>query len=83
MQHSATEQAAKAPLRDRLIPWYFVGAFAVVFVVNMFFVYNAVHTHRGLVTENPYEKGLAFDSIVETVREQKADAVKAASHERD
>lgn len=55
----------KPPLRDRLIPWYFVMAFAVVFAVNGVFVIVAVKNNSGLITENPYEKGLAYNRTIE------------------
>lgn len=50
---------------DKYIPLYFVGAFMVVFVVNMVFVYMATKTHTGVVTENAYEKGLDYNEIIE------------------
>jgi nitrogen fixation protein FixH len=58
--------------RDRIIPWYFVMAFMVVFAVNGVFVYTAIHTNHGVVTENAYEKGLKFDHIVAEVRKRNA-----------
>ena len=61
----------KPPFKDRIIPWYFVMAFMVIFAVNGLFVYLATHTHTGVITENAYEKGLKFDDIVKEVREQK------------
>ncbi len=63
------------PLKDRLIPWYFVMAFLVVFAVNGVFIYLATSTHPDVVTENAYEKGLAYDRIVEEVRQHKADTL--------
>lgn len=59
--------------KDRFIPWYFVMAFAVVFAVNGFFVYKAVTTSHGVVTENAYEKGLQFNDVVKQVRERRAE----------
>ena len=54
-----------------MIPWYFVIAFIIVFAVNGVFVYTAINTNRGVVTENAYEKGLDFNRIVAEVRKQK------------
>ncbi len=54
----------KPPLRDRIIPWYFVMAFMVVFAVNGVFVYMATHTHTGVVTEHAYEKGLDYNNVL-------------------
>ena len=64
--------ANQTPLKDRLIPWYFVMAFAVVFAVNGVFVYLATSTNQGVVTENPYEKGLAYDVALAEKRAQEA-----------
>ena len=62
----------KAPLKDRLIPWYFVMAFGVVFAVNGFFVYVATSTNRGVVTENSYEKGIRYNETLAAQRAQEA-----------
>lgn len=51
------------PLRDRLIPWYFVMAFLVVLAVNAVFVYVAITSNSGVVTEHAYEKGLDYNDI--------------------
>jgi nitrogen fixation protein FixH len=50
------------------IPLYFVMAFLVVFIVNGIFVYMAVTTNHGVVTENAYEKGLRYDEVVAEIR---------------
>ena len=73
---SAAGNNPKTALRDRLIPWYFVMAFAVVFVVNGIFIYMAMQTHNGIVTENPYEKGLAYEQIVQEVKQQRASSAR-------
>lgn len=62
----------RPPWRDRIIPWYFVMAFAVVFAVNMLFVYLATKTHTGVVTEQAYEKGLAYNETLAKARAQDA-----------
>ncbi|MEM7070201.1 MAG: FixH family protein [Pseudomonadota bacterium] len=62
--------AQKAPLRDRLIPWYFVMAFAVVMAVNGFFVFLAIKTNSGLVTSNAYQKGLHYNHIIKQAEQQ-------------
>lgn len=53
------------PLRDRLIPWYFVLFFVVLAIVDGIMVTLAVTTQTGLVTDHPYEKGLAYNQVVE------------------
>ena len=65
-------KSEKPPLRDRMIPWYFVMAFGVVFAVNMLFVYKATHTHRGVVQEQAYETGLAYNAVIASANAQAA-----------
>lgn len=49
---------------------YFVLFFALIAAVNAVFIYTALHTHSGTVTENPYEKGLAYNKTLSASREQ-------------
>lgn len=56
---------------NRWVPWMFVLAFLIVGAVNAVFVYLAIHSHTGLVTEQAYEKGLVFNQTL-----AKADAMK-------
>jgi nitrogen fixation protein FixH len=62
----------KPPLRDRLIPWYFVMGFVVVLAVNVLFVRVALQSNTGVVTEHAYEKGLAYNRILSEVKEEQA-----------
>jgi len=55
-------------LKDKLIPWYFVIFFLVLFIVDGIFVYLATSTHTGVVTENAYEKGLRYNEVIERAR---------------
>lgn len=57
--------------RDRLIPWYFVLFFVVIALVDTVMVTLAVTTHTGTVTDHPYEKGLAYNKVVEAAQAQK------------
>jgi len=50
--------------RYRWIPWIFVGFFLVVFTVNGIFVYLATTSWVGLVTENPYDRGLNYNEVL-------------------
>ncbi len=56
----------------RWIPWYFVLVFLVVFAVNGFFIYISLHTFTGTTIENPYQRGLAYNSELDRVAAQKA-----------
>lgn len=57
-------------LRDKLIPWYFVLFFVVIIAVNAVMVTLALRTHTGMVTDHPYEKGLAYNHVVEAYHAQ-------------
>ncbi len=56
--------------QDRWIPWCFVAFFAVVALVDSVFVYVAVSTHTGVVIEQPYEKGLAYNDVLAKAKAQ-------------
>ena len=58
--------------RDRLIPWYFVIFFVVLIAVDGVMATLAVRTQTGMVTEHPYEKGLAYNQTVSAANEQAA-----------
>lgn len=49
---------------DRWIPWTFVAFFAVIALVNAVFVTIALRSQPGVVTENAYEKGLAYNDTL-------------------
>ncbi|MCI5060029.1 MAG: FixH family protein [Alphaproteobacteria bacterium] len=48
----------------------FVGFFAVIIVVNAIFITMALGTHSGVVTQKPYDKGLAFDEVLDAAKMQ-------------
>jgi nitrogen fixation protein FixH len=52
--------------------WYFVAFFGFVAAVNAVMVTLAIRTHSGVVTEHPYEKGLAYNQVVEAEKKQEA-----------
>jgi nitrogen fixation protein FixH len=56
---------------DRFIPYYFVLFFTVIAAVDGVFVWYAVTTMPGVVTDRAYEKGLAFDTTLEMAHDQK------------
>ena len=58
--------------KDKIIPWYFVAFFAGLAVLNVIFVSLAVDSYPGLVTENAYEKGLAYNDMIEAKQVQDA-----------
>lgn len=46
------------------------GFFIVIIVVNVVFVTLALRSHSGLVTDHAYEKGLAYNDILDQARAQ-------------
>ena len=56
--------------KDKWIPWYFVAFFAVIALLDGVFVYMAVSTQTGVVTEHAYEKGLDYNRLLEAARAQ-------------
>ena len=55
---------------DRWIPWYFVAFFVVLAILNGIFVTIANTTHRGVVTENAYTKGLHYNQTLAAAAQQ-------------
>ena len=54
----------------KVLAWM-LGSFGVVFAVNGIFIWYALSTWSGLVTDHPYEKGLAYN---QTLQEASAEA---------
>lgn len=50
----------------------FVAFFALVAAVNAVFISTALKTHSGVVTDQPYEKGLAYNEMLARAGEQPA-----------
>lgn len=59
-------------MTGRRVWWYFVAFFGFVAVVNAVMITLAIRTHSGVVTEHPYEKGLAYNHVVEAEQQQEA-----------
>ena len=58
------------PGSGRLILSCFLGFFGLISAVNAGFVYMAVKTNTGVITERAYEKGLAYNSLLAAARAQ-------------
>jgi nitrogen fixation protein FixH len=54
------------------VPWYFVAFFGFIALVNAGMITVALQTHTGLVTDQPYEKGLAYNEVVQAEAAQHA-----------
>lgn len=58
------------PRWSKLIPWIFVGGFAIVIAVNGALIYFANSTFSGLETEHAYETGLHYNQSLEAAAAQ-------------
>ncbi len=50
---------------DKWIPYLLIPFFAVIFLVNGIFIYLALTTHTGVVSDEAYNDGLAYNQILE------------------
>lgn len=57
-------------MTGRRVWWYFFAFFGFIVVVNTVMVTLAIRTHSGIVTDHPYEKGLAYNRVVEAQEKQ-------------
>ena len=48
----------------------FIVFFTFIAGVNAIFIYSALSTHSGVVTKQPYEKGLAYNETLDKARNQ-------------
>ena len=48
----------------RWVLFSFIGFFIVIIAVNAIFITTALKTHSGVITDQPYEKGLHFDETL-------------------
>ena len=58
------------PKKSKII-YFFFAFFAIVLVVNIFYIYISKKTWRGVVTDDPYHKGLNYNDTLEEVAKQK------------
>lgn len=56
--------------RDHWIPWYFVIFFLALTLIYATMVTIAIRTQTGIVTQHPYEQGLAYNHIVQASEKQ-------------
>ncbi len=58
--------------RSSWIPWIFVGGMSIVVVVNGFMAFYAISTFTGLTTGQAYDRGRAYNLILEEAARQDA-----------
>lgn len=67
---AASEQGTKGGLRGIHVLVAFIGFFGVIFAVNGVFLYQALSTHTGVVSKQPYRRGLEYNTRVEAGERQ-------------
>ena len=72
MTQRATAGKTMTNSKRSSIPFWFAGCFAVVLLANGILVYFALNSWTGLEAEQPYSKGLAYNRILETEKQQAA-----------
>lgn len=55
---------------DKLIPWYIVLFFVLQTILFGWFMHVAHISYTGLVTDQAYEKGLAYNNVIDEERAQ-------------
>jgi nitrogen fixation protein FixH len=55
---------------DKYIPYYFIIFFTVIILIDSFLVYLALSTWRGVVVEEAYQEGVAYNKVLDQVKVQ-------------
>jgi nitrogen fixation protein FixH len=63
-----TQDEMKSNKSGKMVLQAFLGFFIIFAAVDAFFVYKAVSTHPGVVTEKAYEIGLNYNEIIEKTK---------------
>lgn len=69
---SVMQQNSDQSRKSGWIPWVFVGGMGVVVAVNAVMVTFALSTFSGLTVEKPYERGVAYNRVLEAQARQEA-----------
>lgn len=68
----ATMNGTHDPRRGRWIPWVFVGGMLAVVAVNAVLVLASVSTFTGVTVSRAYERGRAYNQVLEEAARQDA-----------
>ncbi|WP_439595939.1 FixH family protein [Falsiroseomonas sp.] len=60
------------PRRSRWIPWVFVGGMLLVVVVNGGLIWAALSTFTGVTVGKSYDRGRAYNHVLQTAARQEA-----------
>lgn len=63
---------AMSERKSNWIPWVFVGAMGVVVAVNAVMVTYAIKSWSGLAVSKPYERGVAYNEVLQAQHRQDA-----------
>jgi len=69
---SMTMTTEHDPRRGRWIPWAFAGAMLLVVAVNLGMVWAALTTFTGVTVSRAYERGRAYDQVLDEAARQRA-----------
>lgn len=64
------DKSTAKKLTGKNVLFIFVVFFLVIFGVNFVFISAALKTHSGVVTEDAYKKGVAYNDLLERARTQ-------------
>ncbi|KAA2213996.1 FixH family protein [Teichococcus oryzae] len=70
--NAISHPAPPRPRRSRWIPWVFVGGMLLVTAVNGVLIYASATTFTGLTTGQSFDKGRAYNHVLEEAARQKA-----------
>lgn len=56
--------------KDKYILFCFLAFFSVIFTVDGFFIYKALNTYTGTITDHAYEKGVEYNQVLEEAKNQ-------------
>lgn len=59
-----TTMDTKFRITGRHVLWSLIAFFAVIFAVNGYFLYAALSTYSGVVSQEPYRKGLHYNKRI-------------------
>ena len=60
------------PNRSRWIPWVFVGGMGVVVLVNLVLVFAALSSFTGVTVGQSYDRGRAYNQVLDAAQRQQA-----------
>lgn len=72
MTQAATNTPEYHRKAGKTVLLYLIAFFGIMVVANAAFVYFALSSHTGLHTQNPYEKGIRYNEILDDKRKQEA-----------